>query len=281
MPRAACALRRTALVLAVAACLAAAALLLREPAAPVAGLLATDGSTVVVLDFSTSVSDLVYRQISRTLHEIADADGGSARVGLVLFSDTAQEALPPGTPARELVPFIRFFEPKRDPGAAGRPKSYRAAGPGAPAPTTYPLSPWFGSFSGGTRISTGLAAAREALVRDRVAGGSVLLVSDLSGAAEDVAPLAGELADYGRRGIDLRIVAVPPATDAEVALYRRAIGSERVVALASVAGNGSGFRSSNFPLAVAALVGIVALALAAHELLVVPFAWGRVRAARQ
>jgi hypothetical protein len=259
----------------VAAFLAGAALAGGEPDRPIAGLLPSEGSTIIVLDFSTSVSDLVYRQIAVTLHEIVETSGDDGRIGLVLFSDTAEEALPPGTPPRELVPFIRFFEPKNDPGAAGRPKPYRAYGPGAPSPTTYPLSPWFRSFSGGTQISTGLRLAREAVARDRVSGGRVLLLSDLEEAREDAGRLTGELAAYARNGIALGVVALPPATERDMDLYRRALGESGVVEAASLTRGGGGIAAGPFPARLVLFIALVAAALAAWELLAVPLRWRR------
>ena len=258
-----------------AACLVFAALELRRSHNAIGGVIADDGSTIVVLDFSTSVSDLVYRQISATLRDIVDASGDRGRIGLVLFSDTAQEALPPGTPTRELVPFIRFFEPKRDPGAAGRPKPYRAYGPGAPSPTTYPLSPWFRSFSSGTQISTVLALARSAFARDGVSGGTVLLLSDLEEARGDTQRLMAELSAYARLGIDLNVVALPPATDREIDLYRRALGKSSVIDLASVETVGGGIEVKRFPMRPVLLVILVAAALGAWQLLAVPLRWRR------
>jgi hypothetical protein len=198
-------------------------------------------------------------------------------VGLVLFSDTAQEALPPGTPARELVPFIRFFEPKRDPGATGKPNLYREFGPGAPSQTTYPLSPWYRGFSSGTQISTGLAAAREALVRDGARGGSVLLLSDLAEAREDVGRLTAELAAFRRAGIDLRVVALPPATDDELAFYRRALGNGAVVDETSVTTRGPRGSTEGFPLWLGAAALGAALAATAFLLVGLPLRWGHGR----
>src|ERR1700759_5544889 len=63
---------------------------------------------IVVLDVSSSVRPSTYYRIEQTLNSIAASKG---RLGLVLFSDTAYEALPPGTPAAVLVPFLRFFAP--------------------------------------------------------------------------------------------------------------------------------------------------------------------------
>ncbi len=63
-------------------------------------------TAIVVLDVSASISSETYDRIVATLDRLADSNG---RYGLVLFSDTAYMALPPGTAAAELRPFVRFF----------------------------------------------------------------------------------------------------------------------------------------------------------------------------
>jgi hypothetical protein len=269
-------LLRWALALAAAGTLAAVAAAAGRPSGQGTGLLAAEGSTVVVLDMSASVSDLVYREIAQTLRAVEGPDGGRRRIGLVLFSDTAQVALPPGSPAIELEPFIRFFLPRQQRGTSARPTFFRDLGPGAPAPTQYPLSPWFGTFSGGTRISTGLAAAREALAGSR--GGRVVLVSDLAAARPDVPRLLRELLTYRRTGLDLRVVALPPATERDKDLYRRAAGAgESVVDATSLrTGGPGGFAGAGlFPVALAALIVLVGLVVGAHEAAAAPLRWGR------
>ena len=70
---------------------------------------------IVVLDLSASISSDTYQRIGQTLHELSSTNG---RYGLVVFSDVAYEALPPGTPAAELKPYARYFTlppPKRVP----------------------------------------------------------------------------------------------------------------------------------------------------------------------
>ena len=267
---------RAGIVLAAAGTLAAAAAAAGGPSGSGAGLLAPRGSTVVVLDMSASVSDLVYREIARTLRAVAGRAGGRRPVGLVLFSDTAQVALPPGSPAAELEPFIRFFLPREQRATRARPTFFRDLGPGAPAPTQYPLSPWFGTFSGGTQISTGLAAAREALAG--ADGGRVVLVSDLADARPDAPRLLRELMAYRREGLDLRVVALPPATESDKDVYRRAAGArEAVVDSDSLGTSGPGgvAGAGLFPVVLAALVGLVGLAVAAHESVAAPLRWGR------
>src|SRR3954470_2614352 len=63
---------------------------------------------VIVLDVSSSVKPDTYFRIEQTLATVA---ASRSRLGLVLFSDVAYEALPTGTPASELKPLLRFFAP--------------------------------------------------------------------------------------------------------------------------------------------------------------------------
>ncbi len=276
--------RRTALVRAgIAACLVVllvlAAGLARRPADPIAGLLAGRSSTVVVLDMSASVSDPVYQEIARTLQGLVRTAGDDRRIGLVLFSDVAEEALPPGTRATELRPFIRYFLPQPEPGVRRKPPRYTAAGPGAPPSDPYPLSPWFRKFSGGTRISTGLAAARRALERDVGGRGNVLLLSDLAEADEDLPALARELSTYARTpALALTVVTLPPATPSEAALFLEILGPRRpVVESTALTGRlgAHGSPAGGFPALLVVLTALVGVALAANELLVQPLAWKR------
>jgi hypothetical protein len=154
-----------------------------------AALLPRGTTGVVVLDFSTSIEPRSYRRIGSVLNELIAAD---ASVALVIFSDVSYELLPPGTPARELKPLLRFI---------------------APQGSTLPENPWTSSFRGGTRISTGLELAREMLKRDRVRNGTVLLVSDLETASSDISALTRVLTGYESSGIPLRIVALAPLRD--------------------------------------------------------------------
>ena len=99
---------------------------------------------VVALDMSASISGPVYARVATTLKGIVDANQG---IGLVMFSDTAYELLPPNSPPTALSQFIPFFVPTTY--SHGEP-DLRARAPGT-------------QFSGGTRISTGLVAAQRAL----------------------------------------------------------------------------------------------------------------------
>jgi hypothetical protein len=81
---------------------------------------------------------------------VEDCRAGDERFGVVLFSDDAYEALPPGTPARELRPFVRFFAPH---------PRYQHDASGA----LRPRSPWDQSFSAGTSISSANHSRRPSL----------------------------------------------------------------------------------------------------------------------
>lgn len=270
---------RAVLAFGVACLLGSTAALSTRPVDALPDLVPEGRSTVVVLDVSSSVGDIVFGEIANTLRGLVEAEGSSGRLGLILFSDAALEALPPGTRAAELEPFIRYFEPLHERGLRVRPTQYAGGGPGAPSPIRYPINPWFGSFSGGTRISTGLVAAREALEREAGGSGRVLLISDLAEADEDRGRLAQELLRFARESaIDLRIVALPPATDADLELYRRLLGrDDAVVSSFSLERRSRALAvlGLGFPSWLAGLVVALAAALAAYELAVVPLRWRR------
>jgi hypothetical protein len=272
---------RAGFVVLVAALIGAAAALSSRPASTLSEFVGPEKSTVIVLDVSSSVGDLVFGEVANTLRGIVDAAGSSGRIGLVLFSDVAHEALPPGTRAVELEPFIRYYEPVRERGVRPRPLAYRAELPGSAPPTRYPLNPWFGRFSGGTRISTGLAAARRALQRDAGGSGRILLVSDLQEAAEDQGAMLQELVTLAERpSIDLRVVGLPPATAADIELFRRLVGHDDAVvssfALERRSSSG-GVLSGGFPVLLVALVAVIGVIVAASELWTSPLTWRRPR----
>ena len=147
-------------------------------------------SGVLVLDLSLSIGEKDYADIRQTLRRLIDDDGS---MGLVIFSDLAYELLPPGTPSAELSPLVRYLVPRR--GGADEAR---------------PVSPWSESFSAGTRISAALELARNILRRDGVKNGSILLVSDLVTAPEDVPELARTLHELHRQSLIVRVVALSP-----------------------------------------------------------------------
>jgi hypothetical protein len=146
---------------------------------------------VVVLDLSLSIADEDYRAVRGALRALIRED---APVGLVVFSDIPYELLPPGTPASEMRPMLRLLVPS----ALGR----------------TPVNPWTQTFRGGTRISAALELARSMLVRDKVPRGSILLVSDLETAPDDVPALARTVDALRRSSIQLRVVGLSASSDA-------------------------------------------------------------------
>jgi hypothetical protein len=150
-----------------------------------------DGSGVLVVDLSLSIGEGDFKEIRRIVRRLVD-DNGS--IGLVIFSDLAYELLPPGTPAAELRPLDRFLVSRR----ATR------------VDAGLPVNPWSENFSAGTRISGALELARDILVRDGVKNGSILLVSDLVTAPEDVPELARTLHELKGQSVSIRVVPLSP-----------------------------------------------------------------------
>jgi hypothetical protein len=166
---------------------------------------------VVLLDVSASISADTYRRIAVTLDELAASKG---RYGLILFSDSAYLALPPGTPSNGLRAFARFFRVPRaqQGGLLARP----------------PRSPWSEQFTAGTRISVGLSLALEVVQRERVSQPAVLLVSDLNTDAADVDRMATVALQFRRARIPLRVVALNAAPD-DLSLVTALVGTPQEV----------------------------------------------------
>jgi VWA domain containing CoxE-like protein len=190
--------RRLRLVLAALVCAAAAAafLVALHTRSEGAAVLPNGTNGIVVLDVSASISSDTYARISTTLHDLARSHG---RFGLVLFSDTAYQTLPPGTPSANLLPFARFFDvpPQASPGLA----------------PSLPPSPWSDSFSAGTHISAGLQRALDVVTERHLRRPSVLLVSDLDDDTGDLQRLTDVALAYRHAGIPLRVVGLNPAPE--------------------------------------------------------------------
>lgn len=174
---------RGALALALAATLALAFLVARGEDVRYAPLVPSGTTGIVVLDLSASVYE---NAMGDTLRRMARE---GERIGLVAFSDSAYELLPPGSPARELLPLLRYFRPD------------------------IPASPWQ-QFRAGTRISTGLEVAHEALRRvGRVSEGSIVLISDLEILPGEIESLGEQIALLRRDGSRIRIVPLFPTPE--------------------------------------------------------------------
>ncbi len=176
------------------ALLLAAAASARDPQTSQQPLVPPDRIGVVVLDLSLSITDDDYVKIRSTLRRLVAED---ATIGLAVFSDVPYELLPPGTPAAELKPVLRLLI----------------------SPRLGPVrNPWTQTFRAGTRISVALELAKSMLERDQVAKGSVLLVSDLETAPDDVPALTRTIAGLKKADIKLGVVPLAPSSDS-VALF--------------------------------------------------------------
>jgi len=205
------------------------------------GLLPTGTVGVVVVDLSLSIADEDYHLVRRALSTLIAED---ARIGLVVFSDTPYELLPPGTPASEMRPMLRLLIPPR-------------LGP--------PVNPWTQTFRAGTRISSALELARGMLERDGVEKGSILLVSDLDSAPDDVPALARTVEGLRGSAIDLRVVGLAPSSDAQL-IFGGLLEKDRFTAPSDLVETaGSSVATTRLPLALLLLGGLLFIALAAHE----------------
>jgi hypothetical protein len=237
--------------------------LLARNGAPVARAAPPHTGTILVLDLSGSVQSSGSRVVFDTLgRAIAGVAGGHA--GLVLFSDVAEEALPPAAPTSELRPFRAFFAPQRKTsGVSAQP----------------PQSPWDEGFSGGTMISTGLAAARAAVHRDGLAHANVVLVSDLQDDPNDWRALQRELwADVRDPALKLQVVPVPGTSTRGAILFRRFLGDDAVRShlQPSIARTrGAAGLPGELPIGFVLLAIVLAIVLVANELLAPALDWRR------
>jgi hypothetical protein len=214
---------------------------------------------VIVIDFSTSIDPSKYRRLARVVRTMADT---GQPVGLVVYSDTAYEAVPPGTSGEVLRPLLRFFAPPGNLPAQGR---FR-----------FPESPWTTTFRGGTRISAGLRVARQMLAREGIRDGSVVLVSDLDDSPFDTRRLTEELIRYREEGLDLRLVALNPSRE-DRDTFRRLAGPAAFVRhtelLANSARDERRTLVGSFPLPLVLAAGVLLLLLAANERLCGRLRW--------
>jgi hypothetical protein len=166
------------------------------------GFLPAGSNGVIVVDVSASITPESYRQI---YHVLEDASKTGERWGLVLFSDNAYEALPPGTKGAAIAPFSRLFRPLRRGHVASEGSTVSVGD------VRFPLNPWGEDFTAGTSISSGLVLARRVIDRDRLEKPGILLVSDLATAQSDLPNLREVLTDIVRDRIGLRVVGLSPA----------------------------------------------------------------------
>lgn len=200
--------RRTAILrwgtaTALVALLAAAFLVARAEDVRQTPLVPSGTTGLLVLDISASTGGAPFRQ---TIDELV-ATG--ERVGVVAFSDAAYELLPLGSPSRELVPLLRYFDVSED-------------GKEPPA-----QNPWL-DFRAGTRISEGLRTAREIFVREGVRRGSVLLLSDFEITYDEIGRVAEQVALLRLDDVQVRLVPFDPTPERR-ARMNAILGSAAIV----------------------------------------------------
>jgi hypothetical protein len=233
-------------------------------------------NTVVVLDLSGSIQGPGYAQVGSLLDSLAANTGGGRRVGLVLFSDVVQEALPPGTKPAELRAYARYFRPLGT-GRPARPDTrISSAYQGSPWTfSPYPDNPWTISFSRGTKISSGLALARRLVARDHLGSTRVLLVSDLFDPVDDFRRLKSELLAYTRTpGVELRVLPVEPHSQETMRMFATYLGTRHVAVAAPPSSRVEAVGpTAAFPVAFVVLLGVVAVALAGNEIVAPRLRW--------
>lgn len=247
---------RAALAVLLVGLVVAAAVAATQPDGKTLTFLPRGATGIVVLDLSASISTDTYQRIGKTLDELAATNG---RYGLVVFSDTAYQALPPGTPSAALKPYARYFT---------LPPARNGFLP------QFPVNPWTNSFSGGTRIAAGLGLALRIIEERHVSRPAVVLVSDLNDDPGDLKSLAGVSLAYRQARIPVRIVALDPQPNDE-ALFGRLLERAATVQHARLPGERSVTVGPDAPPLLATLAVLVALGLAANELWAARLTWGR------
>ena len=218
-------------------------------------LLPKASNAIVVLDLSASISSDTFNRIGETLDQLAATNG---RYGLVVFSDVAYQALPPGTPSAQLLPYARYFKvpDQQTPGLAA----------------AFPTNPWTTSFSAGTRISAGLGLALQVIHAQHLAHPGVILISDLNDDQGDLTNLAGSALAYRNEGIDIRVVALNPSQN-DQHRFETLLGDASHISQAQLPGDRTDLQGARFPVELALLAIAVALALALNELYSARLTW--------
>jgi hypothetical protein len=210
---------------------------------------------VLVLDLSASISSDSFSRIGGTLQALS---GSHRRFGLVIFSGVAYEALPPGTPAADLAPLVRYFTlpPQRTPGFL----------------PSFPPNPWATTFTGGTNISSGMQLAYQIAVAQRHRA-AVILVSDLDDSPGDVPALAAVLGADRRAGVPVRIIGLNPAPS-DVAFFQTALGPQTPVTEAPLLNAAPPRNLTPFPWLLVVLTVAAAIVLGLHTAWLPRLDWG-------
>jgi hypothetical protein len=250
---------RVVLGVALIALVLAAAAAARHPRLDKQPFVSPSAGGMIVLDLSASIGTDTFSRIGESLRELV-AKGG--RYGLVVFSSSAYEALPPGTPVSALKPIIRYFTLPKEVVAGEQ--------------ATFPLNPWTNSFTSGTRISQGLDLARQIEVANHARHPTVVLISDLADDPTDQDRLPGELQLYLHDKIHLKIVALNAAPN-DQNFFKQLLGQATSITAATLPGqNPSATKPAHaaFPSWIVFLTVLVAALLAANELRSARLRWG-------
>jgi hypothetical protein len=216
-------------------------------------VLPSSANVVVVLDLSASISSNSFSRIGATLRVLSRSRD---RVGLVIFSDDAYEALPSGTPAVDLAPMVRYFTLPRQ-----------------SAPGLFPLNPWGSIFTGGTNIAAGMEMAIDIAVAQRPRP-AVMLISDLDDDPNNLNALTAVGAVAQHDGVPIRIVGLSPSP-ANVAYFRNVFGRNAPIVEAPTPAQATRQEQAPFPWTLVALAVAAATALALREAWAPRLAWGR------
>jgi hypothetical protein len=249
---------RLVLAGALAALAAAAILLARGPQASAGAFIPAGSNTIVVLDVSQSVE---YNKLQLAYGTLTFLGRSKARVGLVVCSSYAYEALPPGSPAGALLPIAKLF----------RPIGVRSRFSGRPR-FILPPNPWVAGFSVGTELASGLALAREIVTVEHLAKPSVVLISDLLDDSSDLARVEEEGRKYRKLGIPLHIAPLA-ATEADMQFFLRAAGEPGSLLEAKAPKEANAQLLTQFPTWLVGVAAALALLLAIDELLLSPLRW--------
>jgi hypothetical protein len=218
--------------------------------------LPSKANVVIVLDLSASISSDSFSRIGGTLRALSQTGD---RVGLVVFSDDAYEALPPGTPAADLAPLVRYFTlpQQRVPGFM----------------PSFPANPWANTFTGGTVISAGMEMAIDIAVAQRPRA-TVMLVSDLDDDPNDLPTLSAVAEVAAQDRVPIRIVGLNPSPE-DIAYFRTIFGANAPIVEAPTLQQPAPQEHTPFPWALVALALAAAIALALREAWAPRLAWRR------
>lgn len=235
----------SALAVVALVCAVAFALVSRNPQTRTFVSLPAHTNGVLVLDVSASISFDTFSRVGATLATLARSGG---RFGLVVESDEAYEALPPGTPAADLAPLVRYFTVPRQRMPGLLPK--------------FPPNPWSTTFTAGDCFSCAFKLATQLAVSQSPRA-TIVFVSDLDDNPGDWPALATTLQSDRHDGVPVRVIALD-ATPSDIAFFRDALGPQAPIVAVPTLNAPPPQNVTPFPWVLVALAAAVAAALAAR-----------------